>query len=192
MKANIAMLALAGLLIGSPAWAQDTAQKPASRAVLGAGLTIGGDTVIVAPYTDGSSKAIKAGQLFHLYAGLEYQFQGFAVQGNIGYHVDQAFGTNGDVIFGRIPLELIAYKQVSDKFRLGLGLRKAFNAKLDWHVDADKAKYDFGSGLGSIFEAEYLLSDRAGIKLRYVVETYDYAGFEYDGNHVGLMANLYF
>lgn len=192
MKAKLALLALVSLAMTQPAWAQEPAQTHNSRVVLGGGITVGGDTVFTAFYTDGTRKELKAGQLFHLYGGLEYQFQEFAVQGNIGYHVDQAIGSNGDVIFGRIPLELIAYRQLGEKARIGLGIRKALNPKVEARVDSIKTQFDLTSELGTIIEGEWLLSKQFGLKLRYVMEEYKYGSFKFDGNHWGVMANLYF
>jgi hypothetical protein len=166
------------------------------RFLLGAGLTFGGDTLATVSYTDGSTDSITAGGGLMFYGGLDYRLDdAISLQGNLGLHLDTTKpASNGEVTFGRLPLELLAYYHLSDAFRLGGGIRIVSGAKLKGSGIAGNAYQKFDNTIGMIIEGEYLLHRTFGIKLRHVSERYQPSGspVSYSGSHFGVLANLYF
>ena len=168
------------------------------RFLVGAGLTVGGDTMATATYTDGTTDKITAGSLLLFHAGAEYRFNDNAsIQGTIGYHVDSLKeATNGDGSFSRIPIGVMAYYHLNDKFRLGGGLRFVNNAKLKISGTLGSFNDTFASATGLVIEAEWLPDPSTGIKLRSVsgekYQSNNFPGAFLKGDHVGLLANYYF
>ncbi|MEQ1814511.1 MAG: hypothetical protein ABL860_08700 [Candidatus Nitrotoga sp.] len=174
------------------------------RFLVGAGLTHGGDTMATASYTDGTTDKITAGSLLLFYAGVEYRLNdNVSIQGTIGYHVDSfKQAKNGDGSFSRIPIEVMAYYHLNDKFRLGGGLRFVNNAKLKlsgtpgFLIGPGNFNDTFASATGLVIEGEWLPDPTIGIKLRSVSgEKYQSNNFPsvlFKGDHIGILANLYF
>jgi hypothetical protein len=197
MKKLALVAALASLLSMGNASAAQTAEAAAPfKFLLGVGLTFGGDTLINVPFTDGSSDDIKAGGLVHFYGGGEYRFTDtFAVQGTIGYHVNQSSAaSNGSVRFTRIPVDVLGLYSITEKIRLGGGAQFVNGAQLKGSGVASMVNEDFKSSTGLIVEGEYLFSPHLGAKLRYVSEKYKskLSGADVDGSHVGMMFSYYF
>lgn len=166
------------------------------RFLLGAGLTFGGDTLATVNYADGSTDSITAGGGFMLYGGLDYRLDdAISLQGTLGVHLDTTKpASNGEVTFGRMPLELLAYYHLGDAFRLGGGMRIVTGAKLQGSGIAGNIYQKFDNTVGMVIEGEYLLHRSFGIKLRHVSEHYQESGspVSHNGSHFGVLANLYF
>jgi len=170
-------------------------QNKPLRFLLGAGLTFGGDTLVTATYTDGSSKNITAGGFMMIYGGLDYRLDdAISLQGTLGYHFDTITASNGDVTFSRIPLELLAYYHLNDAFRLGGGVRIVNSPELKGNGIAGNVNGTFDNTVGLVIEGEYMMHRTFGIKLRHVSEHYQPSGspVSVDGSHFGVLANLYF
>lgn len=168
------------------------------RFLAGLGLTFGGDTIITATYTDGTTDKITAGGGFIFYAGAEYRLnENVSIQGSIGYH-DDSFrqAKNGDGSFSRIPIEVMAYYHLNDKFRLGGGLRFVNSAKLKLSGTPGTINDTFASATGLVIEGEWLPDPRTGIKLRSVsgekYQSNNFSGALFKGDHIGILANYYF
>ena len=173
---------------------QDAASKPL-RFVVGAGLTYGGETIVTARYTDGDTVDIDGGGSVALLAGLDYRINPqFSVQGTVGYHVDNAGGSDGDVRFERVPVELLGYYHVNDRVRVGGGLRYVTGAALRTDGVADIGDYEFRDTTSPVAEIEYLYSPQLGFKLRYVNDRFEERRFggRVRGDHVGALVNFYF
>jgi hypothetical protein len=182
---------------GNPSTAQPSGSAQANplHFLLGAGVTGGGDKVATAIYTDGSTKSVNGGGLFLMYAGVEYRVNDvFSAQGSLGYHVDQVTGTNGDITFGRFPLEFMGYYHINDQLRLGGGARFVNGAKVKGSGVVSNINASFDNAVGMVIEGEYMTSPKIGVKVRYVKEEYQLSGtsVKYDGSHFGLLANVYF
>jgi hypothetical protein len=199
MKKLVLACALAGASLGA-AQAQtfvpveDLAAKPL-RFVFGAGLTLGGDKIATGFYDDDSEFNIKAGDSIALQAGIDYRVNPqFSVQGTIGYHVDQARADNGHLRFDRIPLELLGYYHVSEKVRVGGGLRYVTNVSFSSSGASDVGDYDFTDSTGAVAEIEYAYSPRVGFKLRYANDKFKekISRTPVKGDHVGVFVNVYF
>lgn len=161
------------------------------RPVLGFTTTSGGQTLATVRYSDGSSQNIKSGGLVHLYGGFEWQSAGspFALQANIGLHVDDTNAKNGSVKFQRYPLELIALWQTGSDWRFGAGLRKSSNVKLTSSGAANGfGDYKLSAKAGALVQGEYLFGTHGAgsLYLRWVREDYTINARKVDGNHLGL------
>jgi opacity protein-like surface antigen len=185
----------AALALGATASAQ-AADASSFRFLLGAGITFGGDTLITVPFTDGSREDIKAGGLVQLYGGGEFRLgDKVALQATVGYHVnDTSAASNGGVRFTRVPVDLLAFYEVSDKIRLGGGAQFVSGPELKGSGVASNVNSKFDSTTGAVLEGEYLFTPKTGLKLRYVSEKFKRSGdgASFDGSHLGLMFNYYF
>ena len=173
---------------------QDVATKPL-RFVAGAGVTYGGERIVTARYTNGDEMDIDGGGSVALLVGLDYRVNPqFSVQGTVGYHVDNAAGTNGDIRFERVPFELLGYYHVNDKVRVGGGLRYVTATSLRTDGVADIGDYEFKNTTSAVAEIEYLYSPQLGFKLRYVNDKFKFRDFDgtVRGDHVGALVNFYF
>lgn len=158
------------------------------RPVFGMGVTGGGEKLATVVYTDGTTQSVKSGGLLHLFGGLEYEGANFAVQGNVGYHVDDTNASNGSVKFARMPVELLAFWKASDAWRLGVGVRKAGSAKISSSGAASNVgNITLDGKAGLVLQGEYAFwNDRGSVYLRSVTEKYTVNRVDISGNHVGL------
>ncbi|MBX3623234.1 MAG: outer membrane beta-barrel protein [Rhizobacter sp.] len=189
-------IALAALALATAA---GTAQAAEVRPVLGMGLTFGGDTLVGVTYTNGDTAKVHAGGLVALNGGVEVRFTDLvSAQALVGYHVDRANASNGDVVFDRVPFELLGHFRLTDWMRVGGGARYTPNAKLraDGYVSGFVSDVDFKPTVGTVVEAEFFPWRTVGIKARYVSERFkakDIVGAPtVDGSHGGIYINYYF
>jgi hypothetical protein len=193
MKKSILACALTLAAIGA-AQAQTTGNP--LHFLAGAGITFGGDKLATTNYTNGSSSNITAGSGLALLAGVEYRVAPqVSIQGTVGYHIRfTPEASNGDADFSRVPVELLAYYHVDQKWRVGTGVRFVSNAKLHGSGAAGGLDRNFKNTTGAVLEAEYFVQQNVGLKLRVVKEEYqpEYSSHKFSGNHVGLLANYYF
>lgn len=174
--------ALAALALAASVQAED-----GIRPVVGSSLTFGGKSLATMKYEDGTSQTIHSGGLIHLFGGFEFRAGSFALQGNVGYHVDSSNAKNGDITFSRFPFELIGFGKLSDQFRLGVGVRKATSVKLSGSgVASNIGTTHLGSKAGWILQGEYLFNDKLGFFGRYVHEDYTVGSGKVDGSHGGI------
>ena len=181
------MIALA---IASLASAQ--AQTSGPRFFIGTGLTGGGDTLATAYYED-YERDIKAGGLIQFGAGADFRINDqFSLQASYNYHFDSEDSRGDDFKYSRSPIELIGYWHPAHNWRIGAGARFVGDAKIKFGKYTTK----MDDTVGSVIEAEYLLGNHFGFKLRYVSEKYEffngYQQVKVDGNHVGAFVNYYF
>lgn len=169
------------------------AQERTVRAFIGAGLTGGGDSLATVVFTNGSTEDVRAGQLLHLYGGVEFRLAPqVTLQTSLGYHVDNTSGfSNGSLRFSRYPVELLAHYQIDNHVRLGGGARFISNAKLEGRGVLSGNRVDFDSTVGAVIEGEYLVTPSIGLKLRYVNEKYKTGGVSVDGSHGGFYFTWY-
>jgi len=178
-----------------------SAQGVAVRPVIGMGLTGGGDTLVRVTYTNGDSAKVHAGGLIAFHGGLEVRFTDLvSAQALVGYHVDRANASNGDVIFERVPFELLGHFRLTDWMRVGGGARYVTDAKLRATGDASYYVADtrFKNNLGAVVEAEFFPAPSSlGIKVRYASDRYKVKDAAFpsdtvDGSHLGVYINYYF
>jgi hypothetical protein len=194
MKKAALVLALAIASL-NPALAQDA--SPQMRVVLGAGLTFGGDRLVTAENQDNLDMDIRAGGTYAFNAGVDYRVNdALSLQATLGYHVDPSsfFFVMGDASFRRYPVEVLAYYNVSPKWRVGGGARYLGSPTLKAEGLFGKQDVKFDSSVGAVLEAEYAMGRHAGIKLRYVHETIEGKVLtrKADASHLGIFASYYF
>lgn len=176
------------------------------RFFAGAGIADGGETIVSGNIvTDGTNKVtpftIKAGGGTQLRAGLEYRLMDrLSLQGSLGYHVSDPMGYNGSLTFTAVPVELMAFLNVTESLRLGAGVRKT-NGELKgtgvasaWSVNGT-----YSGSAASVVEAQYLFGSgnskgnaQFGISVRAVNESLSHDGLSINGNHYEVGAALYF
>lgn len=207
-KSTVNQSVIAALLVLGCAAAQ--AQESPWRFYAGLGLADGGDTVVSGVIvTDVTNKQtpfiIKAGEGFQMRAGMEYRLSNrFTVQGSVGYAISDPMGYNGSFTFTNIPVEAMAFVQVTEGFRLGAGLRKS-TASLTGTGVAKNASIngDYTSSVGQVLEAQYLFgspannhqratSSQFGVSVRLVREEFSYLDAKLKGDHYEVGAALYF
>lgn len=179
---------------GAGAWAQGADR--AVRGQVGLGITGGGDKLATVQWSNGDATNINAGSQIDLRGGVDVRLGDtpFTVQASVAWFVQRANGTNGSVTFERFPLELMGTWRVADAFRLGAGVRRAGNGKLEGRGAASNiGSATFKSKLGAVVEGEWLFGGLYGLALRAVSEEYEAPnGEKADGSHVGLRFSVYF
>lgn len=198
---------LAVLLVAGASLAQ--AQSSSWRFLAGVGVADGGETITSGTIvTDGSNKitpyTIKAGGGTQLRAGLEYRLMDrVSLQGSLGYAVSDPMGYNGSLTFTAVPVEVMAFFNITEGLRLGAGVRKTHGemkgtgVASDWSVNGT-----YTGSAASVVEAQYLFGSgdaknnaqrtQFGISIRAVRETLTHGDSSINGNHYEVGAALYF
>ncbi len=206
VSAAFKSLAAALLLLGCAA-AQ--AQSSPWRVYGGLGLADGGDTVVSGTIvTDGTNKVlpfkIKAGGGVQIRAGMEYRFTDrVSAQGSVGYVISDPMGYNGSFTFTNVPVEAMAFFNLTEALRLGAGVRKSTATLKGTGVVAySDVNGDYSGSVGQVLEAQYLFgspssarsatSAQFGLSLRLVREELTHAGTTLKGDHYEIGAALYF
>ena len=180
---------------------ESAADDRALRAVLSVGYTGGGGTILPVTFVNESTGApvgssdIKAGSGAQLSVGAEYRFDpGFALQGTVGYQMDDAVGLDGSARFVRDPIELIGFVHLYDGWRLGLGARVVEKGRLRGEGTISTLDVNLDRATGGLIDLEYLFSPHAGVKLRYARENYRAQGYtgSVSGNQAGVFISAYF
>lgn len=190
-------LVIGALFAAGIVHAQETASAPNNTAMhfmAGVGVSAGGDDLATAKYTNGNSANIKAGSGVYLTAGANYRFAPqFSLQGTVNFHVDDTNANNGSIKFQRFPVELLAYYHFSEQWRVGAGVRYVSSAKLSSSGVVSGININFDNTTSGVIEGEYFVNPKMGMKLRYVNEKYNAAGYrEVKASHVGISGNYYF
>ncbi|WP_339677835.1 hypothetical protein [uncultured Zhongshania sp.] len=180
--------------------AQDTLAEEgySARAIVTAGFTSGGDTLVDVEFEGGDDDQIKAGGAFLLGFGVEFLAadRRSAVQLSANYHFDSIDAENGEASFERYPLEAILFG-VRERHRFGAGLTVHLSPTAMVKMDgAGRDSINFDPAAGLILEYDYLVMDHLWLGTRFTLINYKketYFGSEsFDGNHIGLMAHLRF
>jgi len=167
------MLAVVVALGAVPARAQWTEDQPArssNRApsqgraggyrpvgvLLRMGLDAGGDELASVEFSNGDSTKVRAGGLVSFAGGILFHPDApFALEGTIGYKIDQAKAENGKISFSRVPVDVIA-SFAHGGHRLGAGgtihLSPTYSCKVDGFCDGS-VSYD--NALGGIVQYAY-------------------------------------
>ncbi len=199
------MLAL--VLVATATLAQ--AQSSNWRFFAGVGVADGGETITSGTIvTDGTNKitpfTIKAGGGTQLRAGMEYRLMDrLSLQGSLGYVISDPMGYNGSLTFTAVPVEFMAFLNVTESFRVGAGVRKTTAEMRGTGVaSAWTVNGSYSGSAASVVEAQYLFGSgdaktsaqrtQFGISIRAVNETLTHEGFSINGNHYEVGAALYF
>lgn len=184
----------AAVLASAPALAQ-TGRPAELKFFIGMGLTGGGSEVVVVNYSNGNSYTLRGGGLVQFVAGAQYAFsERLSGSLGLGYHFDSINAVNGKVTLARVPIELLAHYYVTDRIRLGGGLRYISNTKLSGSGFGSGISGSYKSSLGAVLEGEYMFNPRFGLKARLVSEKYNESNGpgSIKGDHIGLFGSFYF
>ncbi|MEK9802138.1 MAG: hypothetical protein VW475_01885 [Curvibacter sp.] len=200
MKKSLIGLALACTVVAAQA------DAPRVRLFGSVGYGFGGDALVSGNWTDGTPWDLKAGQGTVLALGGDLRLtDSFSIQGSAGYHRNSVDGTNGNVVFTRVPVELLGFYALTDQVRLGLGARKSQSAKVQGGGVAASVSEPYESTAGAVAEVQYLFSapsrsERSplfGVYLRYVKESFKAKSASWDdqkrdGSHMALGLMFYY
>jgi hypothetical protein len=177
------------------------------RFYAGIGMTDGGDTIVSSTITNTSNGLvqpfeIKAGTATEFRAGADYRIADWlSVQASIGHSDNAPMGVNGSLDFKKTPVELLAFANFTDAFRIGAGVRKTHAEMSGTGVVANwDGLGSYSSTRGSVVEAQYLfgLSDAKsrhnlfGLSIRYVNETFAKDSVTFSGRHYELGGAYYY
>lgn len=180
------------------------------RFFLGAGLSTGGDTLNDIEYTNGTSTTIKAGGFVNMWGGIVFDIPQYNMdfQTSIGFFIDDATASNGDVNFFRYPIEVLAFYK-HDKVRVGGGITYHLSPEYDFTIESNSEGIEFDNALGIVLEMDFLLGNGYGygpsmhmgvrfVSIDYEASSYTFNGITVpaegtiDGNHVGFTFNYVF
>lgn len=201
MKRMIAAFAVA------TACASAQAETSNWRFLASIGLAGGGEQITEGSITTvGTSNThrfqINTGDGMQFRIGADYRLLSrLTLQTSVGYSSAAPMGMNGSLTFTTIPVELLAFVDITSSLRIGGGARKtqadmkATGVSENW-IGAGT----YSGSQGGVVELQYLTGfsgqDRTqfGISLRYVTETltHDRTGTRFNGNHYELAAALYY
>lgn len=96
-------------------------QASATDVFLQGGLHFGGDTLVTAVFTDGSSESLKAGGLLSGALGIETDIsESVYMKLSAGLKFDTILAENTDVFFERYPLEALFFYR-NENIHIGAG-----------------------------------------------------------------------
>lgn len=154
------------------------------------GIDVGGETLATAVYTDGEESDVKAGQLFHLAAGLVHPIgDQLEFQGTVGWKFDSASARNGEISFDRYPIEALLFAR-SDRFRFGGGPTIHLNPTLDSDGAASSlGTVEFDNAVGFVAQIDMFVQRTLNLGLRTTFISYDTSvgGVSVEGNSIGLV-----
>lgn len=180
MKKSLIGLALVCAALGA------NADAPRVRMFASAGYGFGGDPVLEGTWVDSNGQQtgtwdLKAGKGTTLALGADLRVTDrFSVQASMGYQRESVEGDGSNFVFSRVPVELLGFYSLTERLRLGLGMRKTQSAKIQGGGTYDYINEPYEASTGAVIEGQYLFgtpsrSDRApmfGMYLRFVSETY--------------------
>ena len=169
MSKSVLALALLAALAGPL-----TAGAAEIRPLLKAGYDFGGDTMVTVGFTDGSTETIKANEGFYFGGGAAIinDARNWEFHLTLAYKFSVINASNGDVDWTRMPLEALAFYRF-DKFRFGAGLAYHINPELEGSGLASPLDIKFKNALGTVLQADWLITDALAAGLRYTVIEYD-------------------
>ena len=154
-------------------------------------------------YLDGSKDYVYSGDFAYFGAGLEYSInQDFTLQLNAQYHWDEVTAVNAEIRFSRYEFEVIPYYQLSERYRIGLGLGMHTNIKVSAELNSKSSSSGFDNANAVIASigrkmkySDHWLEFRV-VNVEYLRtidnNSFNQAIFPFDGNHVGLSYHMLF
>jgi hypothetical protein len=165
-----------------------SAQAPTIRFYADLGYAQGGDPLVSAYWVNGSGQvtggvSLNAGDGYVMALGGDMRFADrWALQASLGYESKRVTAANANLIFDRYPVELLAFYDLTPRWRLGAGVRKAM---YPFVTGTDAAQGWNGTGAydstpGPVVEAQYLFNEAplktrgivSGVHLRWIQESF--------------------
>jgi hypothetical protein len=173
-----------------------TAPLQASNLFIQGGLHFGGDTLATANFVGGGSDSIEAGGLISGSVGLITSVgESMELRSSIGIKMDGIFAENGELVFTRLPLELMAFS-TGEAVRFGAGLSYHLAPELEIDQPSmSSATVEFDDAAGFVIQLEYQLSERGHIGLKATLIDYEISGSggaEVDGDSLGIILGARF
>ncbi len=138
----------------------------------GIGLHSGGDNVVTATFTDGSTEDLKAGEFLTLDFGAAWDLGILEARATAGWKYDTITATNGDLNFSRYTGQFLLLFAVDD-WRFGGGTAYHFNIELEGSGVATSASAEYDDALGYVAEIDYYFNEKAYVGLQYTNIEYD-------------------
>ncbi len=199
---------LIGFMLAAAAAVAAHAEAPKVRLFGSLAYGWGGDQLVHGSYTDGSSFELLAGTGWVMAIGGDLRITDtISVQASLGQQRNRVVASNGEFDFFRNPFEVLGFYAVSEQFRLGLGARKNYNAKVTGTGVAStySGTGNYDSTTGAVLEGQYLFSPPkdersfvSGVSLRFVRENFKLAedsggtGEEKRGDHMAVSIFFYY
>lgn len=179
------------------------------RFFAGAGMSSGGETIVSGTITNvGTGNVvpfeIKPGTGTQFRVGADYRLsERVTLQGSIGRAVSDPMGMDGSLEFTTTPVELLAFVNLTDAFRIGGGLRKTSAEMTGSGKAAGWSELgSYSSTGGAVLEAQYMFAasgakpsaqtPQLGLSLRFVNESFTHDSVSFGGNHYELGLALYY
>lgn len=152
------------------------------------GVHAGGDTLVTAYFTDGSTEKIEAGDGVSIAFGAIFDLtENLELATTYGYKNASINGSNGSVDWTRYPLNILfLYKM--DKLRIGGGLTYHMSPKLDGDGSGSAINADFDNALGTLLDVRYFFTDTLYFGARATFIDYKPTGGSrsFNGDSVGI------
>jgi hypothetical protein len=163
------------------------------RPVAKIGFDFGGDNLVTAQFTNGSSDSIKAGELLYFGVGASIitDSRDIEVEVTASYKFKNISASNGDIKFTRYPLEALVFYRMP-KFRVGGGLTYHLSPKVSGSGVASNINGNFDDSLGFVLQGDYLVTQKASVGARYTSLKYKVGGTSIDGSSIGITAGYRF
>jgi hypothetical protein len=163
------------------------------RPVFKMGYDTGGDKIVTAVFTNGSTKSIKANEGIYIGGGASILLDSkdIEIEVTASYKYQSITAGNGDITWTRIPIEgLVFYR--APKFRVGGGLTYHLSPKLSGSGVAGGLNVNVDDALGVVLQGDWLITQKASLGLRYTNLSYEANGIKANSDGVGVTFGMRF
>lgn len=138
------------------------------------GYDFGGDEMVTVPFTDGSTKTIKANEGFYLGGGVAFldRDRTWELDLTLAYKFKLINASNGDVTWSTVPFEALVFYRF-DHVRLGGGVAYHISPRLEGTGVASALDIKFKDALGGIAQVDWLITENVALGLRYTFLEYE-------------------
>lgn len=183
-KAGIlAVIGGVGLLVGgaTPALALD------SSFAYKLGYDSGGDTLVTVTFVGGDTENIKANRGLFFGGGVSMvnETKDIETEITLSYKFDDISASNGDITFSTWPLDALAFYR-TPQVRVGGGVTYHLNPDLSGSGVASGLNVNFKDSLGFIVQADWRISEKVNLGLRYTALDYEVEGSSASVNSNGI------
>lgn len=191
MKQRRAGASLRALAAGTLGAAVTATQAVEVGTMIKGGYDAGGDSVVRADFTDGSTRSIKANQGFYSGGGVSILNDDETLEAelSLSYKVTILSASNGKASFTRLPLDALAFYRWP-KLRVGGGLTYHIHPSIDGSGSLSEASRSFDNAAGFVLQGDYLFTRKLSVGVRYANIEYKQrnpsASFRGDGAGVAI------
>lgn len=154
------------------------------------GYDTGGDTLVTVLFVGGDTEKIKANDGLYFGAGVSMvnDAKDVETEFSLSYKFDEITGSNGDLTFSRLPLDALVFYRLPS-VRLGGGVTYHINPDLDGSGVVGGLNVKFEDALGFVLQADWRLTEKMNLGLRYTVLDYEVEGTggKVDSNGIGIV-----